>query len=210
MSNHDATGAHNPEKYEAILAEAIRTFADEGFRNADVQVIAGKAGVGKGTVYRYFGNKEELFWATTYCVLERLRAHLFQAMREASGPLETLRRAGPAYAGFFETHPRYLEVFVQNRAEFRGSVPDSHKQFHEEMIGVFAKVLEQGIADGEIRPVDVRQTIMSLASMFYGAVMFGCYVKDEHSLTELAEHTANTFLDGIRAKATSGQGGNSG
>jgi hypothetical protein len=59
-------------KRATILAKAIETFAKDGFQNADVQMIAENAGVGYGTVYRYFRTKEELFWSATHVVLERL------------------------------------------------------------------------------------------------------------------------------------------
>lgn len=200
MNIHNATVPYSTQKYEAILKHAIETFADEGFRNADVQVVADKAAVGKGTVYRYFGNKEDLFWAATYSVLERLGRHIFAAIKPVERALETLRAAGLAYAEFFEANPPYLEVFVQNRAEFRGSVPESHKKFHEDMIGMFVKIIEKGIADGEIRPVDARRTIISLGSVFHGTVTFACYVKEHHTLSELAQHTLDIFLQGIRAE----------
>jgi AcrR family transcriptional regulator len=194
------TTPYSEEKHDAILTHAIEVFADEGFRRADVQVIADRAGVGKGTVYRYFGNKEDLFWATTYSVLERLREHVFTAMEGVTGTLQTLQTAGRAYAGFFDANPQYLEIFVQNRAEFRGSAPQSHKQFHENMINVFTEILEKGIGGGEVRPVDARKTIISLASVLYGTVVFGCYVKEVDTLNQLAEQTLGIFLEGIRAK----------
>ena len=193
------------DKYEAILEQAIRTFAEVGFRNADVQVIADKAGVGKGTVYRYFGNKEDLFWAACFAVLERLEKHVIAASEGPQEALPTLRRVGLAYAAFFETNPHYLDVFVQNRAEFRGDVPESHKQFQENLMRVFTDVIQRGIDEGEIRPVDPRKAITSLGSVMYGTVNFACYVKDRYTLTELAEHTLDIFLDGIRQNRPGGE-----
>lgn len=187
-------------KRERILQHAIEVFAAQGFRRADVQVIADAAGVGKGTVYRYFGAKEELFWASTYRVLELLRERLLAASSGAARPLEALRAAGIAYADFFDAHPTYLEIFVQNRAEFRGSIPASHRAFHEEMIAGFQRLVEAGVAAGEIRPVDARKTIISLGSLFYGTVMFGCYVPDDFTLTELMNYTLDGFLRGIRGE----------
>ena len=66
MTSRNGSCSEDPGKRQAILEQAIRTFAELGFRGADVQVIADRAGVGKGTVYRYFHSKEDLFWATTY------------------------------------------------------------------------------------------------------------------------------------------------
>ena len=59
----------------------------------DVQEIADRAGVGKGTVYRYFGDKQELFWDTVFWVLDKLDRHLARQCRAANRPLEKLRAA---------------------------------------------------------------------------------------------------------------------
>ena len=187
-------------KHEAILARAIEAFAGDGFRDADVQAIAEKAGVGYGTVYRYFPTKEELFWAASYAVLERLGAHLRASICGSRGAIEALRAAGLAYAGFFEANPEYLGVFVESRAEFHGRVPASHREFHEKMVQFFVEILERGVADGEIRPLDPRSTVTSLGCVLYGAVMFGCYVEDQCELSELAERALDIFLGGIRVE----------
>ncbi len=185
-------------KREVILQQAAEVFADQGFRNADVQVIADRAQVGKGTVYRYFGSKEDLFWATSLSILEQLRVFLVEAMEDRQTPVEKLRASALAYAGFFELHPKYLEVFVQDRAEFRGTVPDTHKQHHEAMISYFGEILRQGIEAGQFRPVDVRKTIYSLGSVLFGTVVFGCYHSDEFALADMAEFAVDNFLTGIR------------
>ncbi len=46
---------------QRILREAAGEFARLGFDQANMNVIAEQAGIGKGTVYLYFENKRELF-----------------------------------------------------------------------------------------------------------------------------------------------------
>src|SRR5690349_13558588 len=65
---------------ERILAAAFREFADKGLDGARVDEIAARAGVNKGMLYHYFGNKERLFQAA----LERLYA----TIRAKQGGLE--------------------------------------------------------------------------------------------------------------------------
>ena len=193
----------NPKR-ASILTHAIETFAREGFRHADVQVIADKAGVGKGTVYRNFSSKEELFNAATFDVLERLERYMFEATEGKVASLEILYAFGMAHARFFELNQSYLEIFVQNRAEFRGTVPAQHKELHEQMISRLVQVVEGGIADGEIENSDPRGIVMSMGTVLYGTIMFGCHVEDEYSLTELGEKSLRSFLRGIRADTTTG------
>ena len=199
MSGQDTQITESPEKREAILAQAIATFAKEGFRHADVQVIADRAGVGKGTVYRYFGHKEDLFWASTFAVVRRLEEHLLVAIRDVDGALEKLRAVSRAYADFFGANPHYLEMFVQERAEFRGSAPESHIEYHRRLIDRFAALIEEGIAAGEIRQVDVRKTIMGLGGLLYGSVVQACYATFDDALTDVALHSVEIFLEGLRA-----------
>src|SRR5438445_7335577 len=47
-------------KREAILAAALELFAERGFHGTAVPLVAERAGVGAGTLYRYFDNKEAL------------------------------------------------------------------------------------------------------------------------------------------------------
>ena len=46
-----------------ILHEAASEFARLGFDQANINTIAEQAGMGKGTIYRYFENKREVFLA---------------------------------------------------------------------------------------------------------------------------------------------------
>ena len=184
---------------DGILTCAIEVFAEDGFRDADVQLIAEKAGVGYGTVYRHFRTKEELFWSATHVVLERLGVHVRESIGRCRGAIEALRAAGLAYVGFFEANPECLAVFVESRAEFHGRIPASHREFHEQTAQLLVEILKRGIAEGEIRPLNAKSVVISLGSVLYGITMFGCYVEDEYTMADLAKQALDIFLGGIEA-----------
>lgn len=48
------------DKRESILDAALELFAERGFHGTAVPLVAEKAGVGAGTIYRYFESKEAL------------------------------------------------------------------------------------------------------------------------------------------------------
>ena len=50
-------------RQEEILEAAATLFAECGYSDADTQTLADRLGVGKGTIYRYFPSKQELFLA---------------------------------------------------------------------------------------------------------------------------------------------------
>ena len=191
----------------SILQSAVQVFSSEGFRGADVQVIADRAGVGKGTVYRYFGDKQELFWETVYWVLDKLHHHLEDAVSVHDRPLDQLMAACVAYGEFFESNPDCLEIFVLDRAEFRGRAPERRQQRHEEMIQRFTEIIERGMQDGDIAPLDARMTVLLLGSILHGAAVCAAFPKVKCSVAEMTAYAGENFVRGIRAEIQQKGGG---
>ncbi len=193
--------ATSETRREAILKQAVEVFADQGFRGADVQVIADRAGVGKGTVYRYFGNKEDLFWETCRHVMGLLDKAINTAGARHTDPIESLRAKCTGYIEFFVENPQHLEVFVQSRAEFRGSIPESHREHQDAMINRAVSDFDSAMQLGRIRQMESRNLILVLGSILYGCAVEGCFTK-LHGLSQsdTAQLALDIFFDGLEVK----------
>lgn len=55
-----ADRSEKSEKHDSILKAALELFAERGFHGTAVPLVAERAGVGAGTIYRYFESKEAL------------------------------------------------------------------------------------------------------------------------------------------------------
>jgi len=205
MATHNRISSTISEKRDAIIEQAIRTFSECGYRDTDVQVIADRAGVGKGTVYRYFRSKEDLFWATSLEVIQRMGQCVFEAMEGVDGACAKIRAAAVAHGQFFETNPHCLELTIQERAEFCGSGPESQREQHDILISRMGEVIQQGIESGELRPVDPRQTTLAMGCLLYGTAVLGGYLKSV-AFGQLAEYAIDIFLQGIRSEPSSSTG----
>ena len=80
---------------EEILDAAARLFAEHGYSETDTQVLADELGVGKGTLYRYFPSKRELFLAAADRVMRQLREHIDDSLDGVDDPLERIARRHP-------------------------------------------------------------------------------------------------------------------
>src|SRR5205807_6866797 len=80
-----------PLQAEKILSVAARLFAKQRFHEARMEDIAAAAEVGKGTLYRYFKDKEELYTALLARASEQMSQRLREAAGQAEGPHEQLR-----------------------------------------------------------------------------------------------------------------------
>lgn len=201
--NLDTTTATDPEKRRAILDACFELFAERGFAGTDVEEVAQRANVGKGTVYRYFGNKEELFRATADSAMKRLETHILGVLEGIEDPVEIIRTACLAYAEFFQRHPQLVEILIIERAEFRDSIPATHLVYREKNRRIIDDILRRGMASGEFRRVNVREATNALANMLYGTVVCGCLEGSSRRLKRMAEHCVDVYLHGVLAVSDS-------
>src|SRR3954462_695441 len=72
---------------EEILEKATAVFAKHGYPNTDVQFIADPLRISKGTVYRYFPSKEQLFLAAVERGVRRLDQIMHDVIGREGDPL---------------------------------------------------------------------------------------------------------------------------
>ena len=64
------------EKEEAILSSAITLFAGKGFDNTSTTSISAAAGIGSGTLFKYYKNKAELIIAAYFMSKMEMATHI--------------------------------------------------------------------------------------------------------------------------------------
>ena len=135
------------QRKDEILAAATAIFAERGYQVADTQAIADSAGVGKGTLYRYFPTKENLFREALGRQLDLLRERLLEARAKEQNPLMKIKAAMGAYFLFFQEHPETIELFAQERAEFGSRVTPLYfermMQSKDEWRGIYEDICQQ-------------------------------------------------------------------
>jgi AcrR family transcriptional regulator len=75
-----------------IIREAASEFARLGFDQANINVIAEQAGIGKGTIYLYFENKRDLFLAMLRHIAQAQLASIRAALAIEGSIQERLER----------------------------------------------------------------------------------------------------------------------
>jgi len=99
-----------PDKPSKILEAAEIVFAEKGYTQATIVEIAKQAEVAEGTIYDYFGNKEDLLFAIP---VHRFNAHLntFGEIFEIKNPLRKFRRMVRYHFSYWLKHRHFLKIF---------------------------------------------------------------------------------------------------
>jgi AcrR family transcriptional regulator len=152
---------------QEIVAAALEVFAERGFAAARLDDVAARAGVSKGTLYLYFPGKEDLFKAVVRETLLPQLARLEAMGRAADGPVLPLLERFLAELGRVIATSRAGAIPKLVLAEAQ-NFPEIARFYVDEVIarglGALGRLVERGIARGELRPVDVAATVPCLVA----------------------------------------------
>lgn len=142
-----------------ILKSAREIFFRDGFTEASLDEIASRAEMGKGTLYRHFESKAELYVA----VLAENGTAFEERMREAvpaeSPAIEKIRAIGLFYRRYWLDHPEHFGIFwaVHSQAfigELSRPMLEDVTRIWERPLRMVEQILTEGMQRGELRPCD--------------------------------------------------------
>jgi AcrR family transcriptional regulator len=188
------------ERSLEILDAAVATFASKGYAQTDVQEIADRVGVGKGTVYRHFGNKEALFLAAVKHARDQLISAVDAVQDAQTDPLAQLRTCMTAILQFFDAHPEIVELLIEERALFRHRRPSLFFEHDERRSCEWAERLRGMIDAGTIRDLPVCEIQDTISRFVFGAMFFNYFEGNSRPLAEESEAMFDVLFQGLLAK----------
>lgn len=142
-----------------ILDAAHHVFFRDGFMLANLDEVATLAGVAKGTLYRYFESKADLYVAVLAENGTRFVAKMNE-VAEAGGPArECLKNIADFYLDHWTTHTEYFQIFwaVDNQSLIGGLSDAAIREVSslwEGCLSILKGVLDRGVEEGEFAPCD--------------------------------------------------------
>lgn len=142
-----------------ILKAAREIFFRDGFADTNLDEVAARAEVGKGTLYRHFESKGELYVAVLAAGGASFDAAMEEAAETEGTALARLRAIGRFYRRYWVEHPDYFVIFsAVHHQEFIGQLPPrllaEVRQIWEKPLRRLEQVVAEGVRRGEIRPCD--------------------------------------------------------
>ena len=112
--------ARTHDKEETILEAAARVFSGKPFHEVLIDDVAAEAGVGKGTIYRYFETKEDLFFAAILHSFDELSAALGESLAHETSPRRRLERIAREVLSFSWERRELFSLLLSDERRFRG------------------------------------------------------------------------------------------
>lgn len=161
MTPEQKTSARQAKR-AAVLRAAVQMFNAQGFHNTSLDEVAARLGISKPTIYHYLGNKDRVLLE---CVTHGLNALLASVDRARAAPGSGADRLGAFLISYAENimddfgrcviRTSEEALGAQSRVQFR--------QFKRKIDMAMRALIEEGIEDGSIAPVDSKFLAFTLA-----------------------------------------------
>jgi AcrR family transcriptional regulator len=182
---------------EEILEMATQLFADQGFSDAITQVLADRLQIGKGTLYRHFPSKRELFLAAADRVMVRLNDRIESSIAGINDGLERVAKAISSYLAFFAENPSFVELIIQERANFRDRKRPTYFEHRDRTVQRWRQLYRELIEEGRVREMPVEQITEVISGAIYGT-MFINYFTGQAKPSEIqAREIVDVVFSGI-------------
>ncbi|RLV59390.1 TetR/AcrR family transcriptional regulator [Parashewanella curva] len=159
---------------EDILSAALSLFDGNDWQSVTVAQIANKAEIGKGTVYKHFSCKEEIYARIALSHFEKFREQWPTKIPEDNrlAAVEQILRL--AFQVSLDDPVGAKVAHFCHRAEVRKRLPEAVAKAFEELEKqdqcFFEELLEAGMSCGEIPRQSVEELVIALHASFHGTL----------------------------------------
>jgi AcrR family transcriptional regulator len=163
------------KKRGRIFRNAAAEFARYGYHKANVNSIAQRAGIGKGSIYLYFIDKRDLYYST-FKEAARVQEGIFDSIERLD--LDPIVKIERVFEESLKAFPQYRNMFrmyfdVGTSGDNR-SLADIAQLLEKRSADFFIKILTEGIQKGQIRkdlPVPYAAYVLdSVYSSFFSSL----------------------------------------
>ena len=160
------TEAETPQK---IIIAATTVFSREGFKGARMQQIAKAAGVNQALLHYYFNSKEQLYQEVLFSFFGHVIGQLTHHFQTYDSPEAALRNFIHAYVDILKDNPELPRLMVSEMLDGGTHIIAAADRIFSQTgltpPNLIIPFIEKAAAQGLIRPVDPRQTAVSVLGM---------------------------------------------
>lgn len=147
---NDSITQRGDDSRSKIMNSAREIFFRDGFIAANLDVVARRAGVAKGTVYRYFESKAELYLAVLALNGDEFERRMRAAISSDEQAADQIRQAARFYFEHWTENRNYFNIFwaIENQSvigELPSTVVDEVTKLWKQCLQILADVIEEGV-----------------------------------------------------------------
>ncbi|MBO1910975.1 TetR/AcrR family transcriptional regulator [Sporosarcina sp. 6E9] len=159
------------DRRQEILNAAEKSFSMFGYKATTMDQVAKIANVGKGTIYTFFANKEELFNAIILKMVNEMRVEADNVAVEGDSFEKNAHARLMQMLKFRETHLLYAKLIDEEKEIRTPAVTEVLEFIEKEIVSFIKEKIEKAIDKGELKPCDTELIAFLLFKSYISLVV---------------------------------------
>ncbi len=140
------------ERKERILEVGIEEFSSKGYENANINIIAQKAGISIGLMYKYFSTKEDLFLTCIQKGMSILEDALEEILASRDKILVKAEKLIRATCELSRKNQNYIKLYNEVTAEKDSARATAlAREIESQTSRIYITSIAQALASGDVR-----------------------------------------------------------
>jgi len=184
------------QKKKDIALSTKALILSEGISNITIAQIAKAAGIGKGTVYEYFKNKDEIVFELVEILMQEHNEQKEAQINKFTSTREKVK----SFFGFFyidedrelrEIYKQFTAISLNNPNEHMLSFQTQCYLFYEKWMET---IIQEGIEKKELKP-EVKDFIMGIFALAQGAFIMSVTTTAIENLQQKIDNQIDMLFD---------------
>ncbi|RED57984.1 TetR/AcrR family transcriptional regulator [Cohnella lupini] len=154
------------DRRKLIVEAASQSFALFGYKATTMDQVAKIANVGKGTIYTFFSNKEELFEEIMSCLIREMKLLADDECREERTFFDNLNRVLHKILDFRERHQLAMKMAQEVRDMGTPKAIEALNAIEEAILSFIQGKIRNAIDKSELKPCDPEITAYVMLKLY--------------------------------------------
>jgi len=178
-------------KRKNIAKSTCSLFIEKGFVNISISQIAKIAGIGKGTIYEYFKNKEDIVFELMSCLQDDYDPKLITNLKQTNNTLQKVIYLFDLFISDDETIQIQRKIYKEFLSIYLSNPTKEIENYHNELIGKYSDILTNilsiAVENGELS----KEVHNFIPSIF--ATIEGFFISNDNSKDKILDYLDNLF-----------------
>ena len=184
---------------EDILKAAVHLFAQKGFAETKLEDVAALAEFGKGTLYNYFENKDDLLLSAFDYAVGNVLDFLYDQLASVWDPLDRIRLIANSQFNYYRSNTDFMNVIMTNHQVLmnhaRGAQVFDRFQDLKKLVTI---EMQAAMDAGQLRPGNAQHYATYLSGMIHSQVR-SINTGDMQMDEMVADEIMDIFLNGAKS-----------
>ncbi|TXL67517.1 TetR/AcrR family transcriptional regulator [Cerasibacillus terrae] len=160
----------NIDRKQLIIDAASKSFSAFGYKATTMDQVAKLAKVGKGTIYTFYKNKEELFHEIISSLIKEMKRAAEEVMDNDDPFFINADRVLYTLLEFRTEHQLMIKLLQEEKEIGTPAVTEVVQKLEDTIVKYMSNIIKEGIVSGEIKDCDPELTAFVILKLYVSLI----------------------------------------